>query len=114
MSDTLTVDQMIWMMNHHNAIIAAYDRDELSRLDEFIDTDEYRNIFGAMDWDTAYDLYETAERDADARARCHDLVDKLDTAHLQRCEMLLTALLNEPPPDDADTERLPPLSDDPR
>lgn len=95
MSDTLTVDQMLWMMNHHNAIIAAYDVCDLSALDALIDTDEYRSIFGAMDWNTAYDLYETAERDADARARCHGLVDKLDTAHLQRCEMLLTALLSE-------------------
>ena len=56
---TLTTAQMMFMMNHHNFIMAAYaEGGDLKSLNEIIDTDEYRTAFGNMSWDEAFDRYE--------------------------------------------------------
>ncbi|MEO8396499.1 MAG: hypothetical protein ABI700_26130 [Chloroflexota bacterium] len=55
---TLNADQMIFMLQHHNLIEAAYEADDLEALRKLADSDEYKAIFGAMSFDEAYDRYE--------------------------------------------------------
>lgn len=56
----LTVDQMFFMMDHHNAILDAYQRDDMEALREIEASDEYRKRFGQMSFDEAFDRYESA------------------------------------------------------
>jgi hypothetical protein len=56
---TLNADQMIFMLQHHNSIEAAYEGDNLEVLRELAASDEYKAIFGTMSFDEAYDRYET-------------------------------------------------------
>jgi hypothetical protein len=55
---TLSADQMIFMLQHHNGIEAAYEADDLEALRELAASDEYKAIFGDMSFDEAYDRYE--------------------------------------------------------
>lgn len=54
----LDADQMIFMLQHHNAIEAAYESDDLDSLRELAGTDAYKAVFGVMSFDEAYDRYE--------------------------------------------------------
>lgn len=61
---TLDADQMIFMLQHHNAIEAAYEKDDTAYLKRLANSDEYKAIFGDMSFDEAYDRYETVIEDA--------------------------------------------------
>ena len=64
---TLTADQMIFMLQHHNAIEQAYTNDDDAYLEGLTASDEYRVLFGDMSFDEAYDRYEcTIEESGDA------------------------------------------------
>ena len=54
----LNADQMIFMLQHHNPIEAAYEDDRLEYLRELADSQEYKAVFGEMGFDEAYDRYE--------------------------------------------------------
>lgn len=63
---TLNGEQMIFMLQHHNPIEAAYEDDRMDYLRELADSEAYTAIFGDMSFDEAYDRYECmleAERD---------------------------------------------------
>ncbi len=49
---------MIFMLQHHNLIEAAYEADDLEALRKLAASDEYKTVFGAMTFDEAYDRYE--------------------------------------------------------
>jgi hypothetical protein len=55
---TLNADQMLFMLQHHNPIEAAYASDDLDFLRELAKSKAYMAAFGAMPWDEAYDRYE--------------------------------------------------------
>lgn len=55
----LTPQQMLFLMQNHNAIEAAYMNDNVAFLRRFADTPEFRATFGRMGFDEAYDRYET-------------------------------------------------------
>ncbi len=55
---TLTPDQTIFMLQHHNAISDGYRTDDLTLLRELAASTFYLNTFGEMGWDEAYDRYE--------------------------------------------------------
>ncbi|TVR21190.1 MAG: hypothetical protein EA396_08860 [Anaerolineaceae bacterium] len=55
---TLDTDQMIFMMQNHNAIDAAYENDDIGYLNQMASSDQYKAIFGSMSFDEAYDRYE--------------------------------------------------------
>lgn len=55
----LNPDQMLFMLQHHNAIEAAFANDDTAWVAEFMATSEYRALFGEMGFDEAYDRYET-------------------------------------------------------
>ncbi len=62
---TLTTDQMIFMLQHHNPIEAAYRANNLAFLRELAESKDYRRFFGSMSWDEAYDRYESTLLDND-------------------------------------------------
>jgi hypothetical protein len=55
---TLTTDQMIFMLQHHNAIESAYRVNDLAFLRKLETSSHYKRVFGDMSWDEAYDRYE--------------------------------------------------------
>ena len=55
---TLNGEQMIFMLQHHNPIEAAYEDDRMDYLRELADSEAYTAIFGDMSFDEAYDRYE--------------------------------------------------------
>jgi hypothetical protein len=55
---TLSADQMIFMLQHHNSIEVAYDADDMEALRELAASDAYKAVFGTMSFDEAYDRYE--------------------------------------------------------
>ena len=55
---TLTPRQMLFMMQHHNFIEAAFEQDNLNTLRELAQSDEFVTLFGDMSFDEAYDRYE--------------------------------------------------------
>ncbi len=55
---TLNADQMVFMLQHHNPITAAYEADDLDFLRELADSQAYKSVFGMMSFDEAYDRYE--------------------------------------------------------
>lgn len=62
----LDADQMIFMLQHHNPIAAAYEADDLAFLRDLAASQDYKTVFGSMSFDKAYDRYECmleAERD---------------------------------------------------
>ena len=56
---SLDADQMIFMLQHHNPIEDAYERNDMDFLTQLEQSDEYIAAFGDMGWDEAYDRYET-------------------------------------------------------
>ncbi|GEM_PF-3598592 len=55
---TLTSDQMVFMLRHHNAMLAAYQTDDLDFLRALAQSEDYAAVFGTMSFDEAYDRYE--------------------------------------------------------
>jgi hypothetical protein len=55
----LSSDQMIFMLQYHNAVETAYADDDMEFLRQLAESDDYQTVFGAMSWDEAYDRYET-------------------------------------------------------
>ncbi len=55
---TLNAAQMQFMINAHNAAEAAYATQEWGVIDEITASNEWRQLFGDMSWDQAYDRYE--------------------------------------------------------
>lgn len=55
---TLNADQMVFMLQHHNPVAAAYEADDLGFLRALAETATYKAVFGAMRFDEAYDRYE--------------------------------------------------------
>ncbi len=56
---TLNAAQMQFMINAHNAAEAAYAAQDWAVIDEITASAEWRQLFGDMSWDQAYDRYET-------------------------------------------------------
>jgi hypothetical protein len=56
---SLTTDQMIFMLEHHNAIETADDEDDDTFFEQLINSIEFRALFGDMTFDEAFDRYET-------------------------------------------------------
>jgi hypothetical protein len=54
----LNTDQMVFMLQHHNPITAAYEAGDMESLRELAASDEFKAIFGEMGFDEAYDRYE--------------------------------------------------------
>lgn len=55
---TLNAAQMQFMINAHNAAEAAYASKDWTVIDEITSSDEWRQLFGDMSWDQAFDRYE--------------------------------------------------------
>lgn len=55
---TLNADQMIFMLQHHNPIEAAYKENQMDYLRELADSITYKVVFGNISFDEAYDRYE--------------------------------------------------------
>ena len=63
----LNADQMIFMLQHHNAIEQAYENDDDAYFQNLTTSEDYRELFGDMSFDEAYDRYEcTVEESGDA------------------------------------------------
>lgn len=56
---TLNVDQMVFMIQHHNQIEDAFDRDDMDTLRTLAASQEFLTIFGDMSFDESYDRYES-------------------------------------------------------
>jgi hypothetical protein len=56
---TLDADQMIFMLQRHNEIEAAYANEDMTALRELSELEEYLMLFGDMSFDEAYDRYES-------------------------------------------------------
>ena len=56
---TLTTDQMVYMLQHHNAIETAYRVEDMAALKALAASNEFRVLFGAMSWDEAFDRYDS-------------------------------------------------------
>lgn len=54
----LDTDQMIFMLQYHNAIEAAFDADDDGFFEALEQSEAFRSIFGEMTFDEAYDRYE--------------------------------------------------------
>jgi len=63
---TLTPSQMLFLMQNHNIIEAAFAADDLEFLRQFAASDEFIQLFGDTGFDEAYDRYETMLEDSDA------------------------------------------------
>jgi hypothetical protein len=55
---SLNTAQMVFMINHENAIERAYTAHDMAFLRHLAASDEYKELFGDMSWDQAYDRYE--------------------------------------------------------
>jgi hypothetical protein len=55
---SLNTAQMVFMMNHENAIEQAYSAHNMEFLRQLAESGEYKELFGDMGWDQAYDRYE--------------------------------------------------------
>jgi hypothetical protein len=56
---TLNANQMLYMLQNHNVIEAAFAEDDLGSLRQLAVSHEFRALFGDMSFDEAYDRYET-------------------------------------------------------
>ncbi len=56
---SLTAEQMLFMMRHHNPILAAYEREDMDFLRQLAASQDYKAAFGNMSWDEAFDRYES-------------------------------------------------------
>jgi hypothetical protein len=50
--------QLAFMLQHHDEIETAYASEDMTFLDRLESSEEYRNLFGDMPWDEAYDRFE--------------------------------------------------------
>jgi len=57
---SLNTDQMIFMLQHHNAIEDAYAKEDSDFICELTDSEAYKSLFGEMTFNEAYDRYESA------------------------------------------------------
>lgn len=55
----LNPEQMLFLMQNHNALETAYAEDNLEFLRAFASSEAFINLFGSMGFDEAYDRYET-------------------------------------------------------
>lgn len=62
----LTPEQMLFLMQNHNAIETAFAEDDLEFLRTFAASDEFTTLFKDMGFDEAYDRYETMLESDDA------------------------------------------------
>lgn len=65
---TLSVDQMVYMIQNHNLIEDAFDRDDMEALRTLVASQEFLMVFGEMSFDEAYDRYECTLEDGRADA----------------------------------------------
>jgi hypothetical protein len=56
---SLTPEQMLFLMQNHNALETAFAEDNLEFLRMFASSEAFVNFFGSMGFDEAYDRYET-------------------------------------------------------
>lgn len=54
----LNTDQMIFMLQHQNAIQAAFDAEDMAYLRDLAQSAGYQAVFGAMSIDEALDRYD--------------------------------------------------------
>lgn len=59
---TLTAAQMAFMINVEAAAELAYQNDDNAFFDSIVETEEWKEIFGDMSWDAAYDRYEEMQK----------------------------------------------------
>lgn len=57
---SLSADQMIFMLQNHNLITDAFENDDMQTLRELAESAEFKQVFGEMGFDEAYDRYECA------------------------------------------------------
>jgi hypothetical protein len=57
----LNPTQVAFMNRHLATIQDAYEHDDMNFLRALEATDEYRQLFGRMSWDEAWDRYEETE-----------------------------------------------------
>jgi hypothetical protein len=55
---SLTSAQMFFMLEHHNLIEQAYADQDLTEIHKLAASKKYKQLFGLMSWDEAYDRYE--------------------------------------------------------
>ena len=58
---TLTPEQTLYMLQHHNEIEVAFQDHDLDSLSAFAETSDYTAVFGDMRFDEAYDRYNTRQ-----------------------------------------------------
>ena len=54
---SLTGEQMLFMLKHHNEIEAAFNSDDMQSLRDLAATEEFKSVFEPMGFDEAYDRY---------------------------------------------------------
>lgn len=60
---SLTTDQMIFMMQHHNLIEQAFEDDDMDSLRTLAASEAFKLIFHDISFDEAYDRYESMLED---------------------------------------------------
>jgi hypothetical protein len=55
---SLTPQQMLFMMQNHNALEIAFADDDIKFLRAFGASEEFKTLFGDMSFDEAFDRYE--------------------------------------------------------
>lgn len=63
---TLSPQQMLYLMQNHNAIEKAYTENDLEYLRQFAASESFKSLFADMGFDEAYDRYETTLEAGDA------------------------------------------------
>lgn len=54
----LNTEQMIFMLRLNNSILDAYENEDMEKLGDIEASGEYRDLFGDMTFDEAFDRYE--------------------------------------------------------
>lgn len=57
---SLTGEQMLYLMQHNNLIVAAFAADDLEVIRRLTASEGFTSRFGSMGFDEAYDRYLTA------------------------------------------------------
>jgi hypothetical protein len=57
---SLTVEQMLFMMQHNNEVEIAFEEDDDEYFDTLVESGDYKALFGDMGIDEALDRYECA------------------------------------------------------
>jgi len=63
---TLNPRQMLFLMQNHNVLEKAYADNNLEFLRQFAESEDFKDLFGDMGFDEAYDRYETMLETDDA------------------------------------------------